>query len=205
MIAVLDYGMGNIHSIVKALRLFYDDVQFTADAEKLKSCRALVLPGDGHFTAAMNHLRGYREEIIREHVASNKPLLGICIGFQVLFENSDETDGSSDPVPGLGLVKGVVRRFHFDDSTLRVPHMGWNTLTPVRSEPPYLNHSMYFIHSYRPQNTDPADTVTTTQYGNDCFVSTIRKGSIFAMQYHPEKSDAAGLRLLKDWVKGICK
>jgi glutamine amidotransferase len=203
MIAVLDYGMGNIHSIVKALRLFHDDVQFTADANALKSCRALVLPGDGHFTAAMSHLRGYREEILREHVAQHKPLLGICIGFQVLFDNSDETDGAPGLVPGLGLVKGEVRRFRFDDPALRVPHMGWNTLTSVAGGPDYLNHSMYFIHSYRPQNTDPADTVTTTQYGSDRFASTVRKGSILATQYHPEKSDAAGLRLLKEWVTTI--
>lgn len=203
MIAVLDFGMGNIHSIVKALRLFYDDVRFTAEPDDLKSCRALVLPGDGHFTAAMQNLRGYREDILRQHVAQNKPLLGICIGFQVLFEDSDETDDPSGTVAGLGLIQGQVRRFRFQDPAFRIPHMGWNTLHCPSGGADYLNHSMFFIHSYRPENTDPADTVTTTEYGGDTFASTVRKGSILATQYHPEKSDAAGLCLLKDWVASI--
>lgn len=205
-IVVLDYGMGNIHSIVKALRLFHDDVVFTSDADALRSCRAMVLPGDGHFEAAMQNLRGHREDLLREHVAKERPLLGVCIGFQVLFDDSDERDGKTHPamVGGLGLLRGNVRRFRFADPRLRVPHMGWNTLSAARPDlPAHLTHSMYFIHSYRPTGTDAADAVTMTEYGGDLFPSTVQKGSIFACQYHPEKSDAAGLRLLREWVGRI--
>lgn len=204
-IVVLDYGMGNIHSIVKALRLFHADVQFTADADAIRRAQAIVLPGDGHFQAAMDNLRGYREDLLREHVSHGRPLLGICIGFQVLFEDSDETDGRNGAlVPGLGLLEGHVRRFRFSDSALRVPHMGWNTLVPTRDgTAPYLAHAMYFIHSYRPTGTDLNDVVTTTQYGDDRFASTVQKGNVLACQYHPEKSDAAGLQFLRNWVLSL--
>lgn len=204
-IVVLDYGMGNIHSIVKALRLFHNDVQFTADADAMRRATALVLPGDGHFQAAMQNLRGYREEILRDHVHRERPLLGICIGFQVLFQDSDETDGAGGAVvPGLGLLDGRVRRFRFGDPGLRVPHMGWNTLVPTgKDAAPYLAHSMYFIHSYRPTGTSAGDVVTNTEYGEDVFASTVQKGSILACQYHPEKSDAAGLQFLRHWISSL--
>ena len=256
MIAVLDFGMGNIHSILKALRLFYDDVRFTADVADIRKCRGLVLPGDGHFETAMRNLAGEKEDSIRNHVLQGRPLLGICIGFQLLFDDSSETiarmkssnksdeRGSvyndDDPtekgdvdermvlkkgvdneagglvavftnhqgplVKGLGLVQGSVRRFRFDDPQIRIPHMGWNRLQPKPSlEKPafYLSESMYFIHSYRPENTDENNVITTTDYCGDRFASTIQKESILATQYHPEKSDKAGLQFLKDWVKSI--
>lgn len=207
MIVVLDYGMGNIHSIVKALQLFHCDVRFSSNRSEIRIADALVLPGDGHFEAAMSNLFGEKQDLILEHVTKERPLLGICIGFQVLFQDSDEViSKTNDPQfkKGLGLLTGKIRRFQSSDN-LRVPHMGWNRLQPTNHQlaPDYLSQSMYFIHSYRPEQVDESIVVTTTKYGQDQFASTVKKDNILACQYHPEKSDSAGLHFLKDWVKSI--
>lgn len=213
MIVVLDYGMGNIHSIVKALKLFYGEVRYTNDPSEIRKARALVLPGDGHFETAMSNLKGEKQDLIYEHVSKQKALLGICIGFQVLFEDSSETivnknsigEGSAPTlVKGLGILAGKIRRFN-STNQLRIPHMGWNQLKPtyMASSPAYFSQPMYFIHSYRPEQVDDSIVLTTTTYGNETFASTVSKNSVFACQYHPEKSDSAGLHFLKDWVKSI--
>lgn len=205
MIVVLDYKMGNIFSIVKALQLFYDKVAFTNDIHKIKDCKALVLPGDGHFESAMKNLDNGLKELIYEHIQKGKLLLGICIGFQILFEDSDETLSNNSLVKGLGILKGNIRKFP-SKKEYRIPHMGWNQLLPnknLKNYPKYLNHYMYFIHSYRAVNVDQKNVVSWTEYAEELFPSTVQKDNILATQYHPEKSDKAGLEFLKEWIQRI--
>lgn len=207
-IVVVDYGMGNIHSMIKALRRYDDDVIFTADPEIISKARGLVLPGDGAFAEAMNHLSADRSpgNILLEKVAANTPLLGVCIGFQVLFTDSTETDGSSSSdgdgiIKGLGLIPGHVRRFE-TSRDYRIPHMGWNNLISQRKES-YMNDYMYFIHSYRVEDVSPEYVLARCEYGNDLFPAVVQKGNILATQFHPEKSDLHGLQLIEDWVLSL--
>ncbi|MDH5656357.1 MAG: imidazole glycerol phosphate synthase subunit HisH [Spirochaetia bacterium] len=199
-IAVIDFGMGNIHSMLKALRLYHDDVVFTKDHDVLKNASAFVLPGDGAFTAAMEHLeKDGLDSIITDHVKAGKPLLGVCIGFQVLFENSDESpEGKS--IPGLGLIPGHVRKFQFQNHDTRIPHMGWNRLI---SKEPDFSHYMYFIHSYRAVDVHKESIIAECQYGDEKFCAAVKNNGILAMQFHPEKSDHEGLKLIENWVKSI--
>lgn len=200
-IAVLDYGMGNIHSILKALRLFHSDVTYTSDPARIRSSEALVLPGDGAFEAAMEGLAPSRD-LILQHVSEDKPLFGICIGFQVLFEDSSECE--SGIIPGLGLLNGNIRRFQFQDPDIRVPHMGWNRLIPSSlADKEYYSDYMYFIHSYRAENTNPSEVVASCDYAGDTFPAVVRKDSILACQFHPEKSGDHGLFLIRDWVSSL--
>lgn len=212
-IAVIDYGMGNIHSMVKALRQFDKHVVFTADPGELKKAKALVLPGDGAFGAAMRNLSGDTGKILMDLVQGGKPLLGVCIGFQILFENSSELDlvmGESDPsmrkdstgtsvLPGLGLIPGQVRRFR-PEGLERVPHMGWNR---IQGDGFISDPYMYFIHSYRAQNVPEEYVVAYTGYAGDRFPSVVKKDNVFATQFHPEKSDHHGLDLIRGWVDSL--
>lgn len=202
----MDYGMGNIHSIVKALELYASEVLFTSDPAKLRGADALVLPGDGAFRAAVRNLSGSMEEIIREHIHREKPLLGVCIGFQVLFENSDETNAEdlSPTVEGLGILSGKIRRFRFDSKKYRVPHMGWNNLLKTSGDLEAFNHEyMYFIHSYRAESVPEKYVIAECEYGGTSFPAAVRKDSVLAVQFHPEKSSHAGLRILEEWVGSI--
>lgn len=205
-IVVVDFGMGNIHSMVKALRLYHDDVRFTGDIAEIRKASALVLPGDGAFAAAMENLNSGPLEAILEHIAQEKPLLGVCIGFQVLFENSDEVErGSADRlISGLGLVPGNIRRFR-SEGGLRIPHMGWNVLIPGSDDitEDFYRSYMYFIHSYRAENVPEEYVLAYCEYGSDRFPSVIKKGNILATQFHPEKSDVDGLRFIESWVRNL--
>ena len=199
--------MGNIHSILKALRLYHDDVEFTADPAVLRGAQALVLPGDGAFAAAMDNLAGEKADVLREHVAAQKPLLGVCIGFQILFEDSDEGPGGRPGirmVPGLGLIPGNIRRFHFEEEHnkhLRIPHMGWNPLRDAQGVAGSFDEEhMYFIHSYRATNVPDEFVLAKCDYGGDVFPAMVASGSVLATQFHPEKSHTQGLRLLEEWV-----
>ncbi len=209
MIVVLDYKMGNIYSILKALQLFTDKVEFTNEKNKIKNCQALVLPGDGHFFSAMKNLQNELEELIHEHIQKGKPLLGICIGFQILFEDSDEVIKESEvkTVKGLGLLKGKIRKFP-NSKHYKIPHMGWNRIIPdkkLKQYPPYFNDYMYFVHSYRAIDVDDQVVLTWTEYAGEVFPSTIQKDNLIATQYHPEKSDRAGIEFLKDWINKVKK
>ncbi len=228
-LVVVDYGMGNIHSIIKALKLYHPDTVFTSDLEQIRRARALVLPGDGAFGAAMEHLSGPLEGALREHIAQQKPLLGVCIGFQVLFEDSDEVfhdsgargamdegagsqgakgEGSSPQatlVKGLGVIPGHIRRFSLP-AEFRIPHMGWNRIESGAAAgegagADYLNDSMYFIHSYRAQEVPEEYVLAWCRYDSDRCPAVVRKGSVLATQFHPEKSDRMGLRLIEEWVR----
>lgn len=208
MIVVLDYGVGNIHSVIKALKLFYDDVVFTSDKNVLKKARGLVLPGDGHFQAAMENLRKLDLiTAIQDFVESGKSLLGICIGFQILFTDSDEVypESGKKVVNGLNFIPGNVRKFVFPKG-IRIPHMGWNVLLPDAEKEPlpeFLKSYMYFIHSYRPVNVERKYVVTWTEYGGELFPSTVRRENIWGCQYHPEKSHKHGLEFLKNWIRQL--
>ena len=218
-VIVVDYGMGNIHSILKALRLYLSDVRYSKDISEIREAAALVLPGDGAFAAAMQGLQGEIGAALRERVQAGVPLLGICIGFQVLFQDSDEvfhTGGASlratrtaieQKENGLAFLKGNIRRFHFENGT-RIPHMGWNQLIPpapanklrFKNLPPITRQYMYFIHSYRAEQVMPDCIAAYCDYAGDIFPAIVQHKNITAFQFHPEKSGVAGLEFIKSWA-----
>jgi glutamine amidotransferase len=202
VIAVIDYGMGNLRSVSKALERVGADVCVTSDAAEVARASGVVLPGVGAFARCMDNLRAADlEGAVRDAVDSGRPFLGICVGMQILFEESDEFGR----VAGLGILPGCVRRFEPgpEHHELKVPHMGWNELK-VTNRPPHLEgiaegERVYFVHSYYVQ-TDASDIVaTTTDYGVE-FVSSAWRDNVYATQFHPEKSQAVGLRLLANFV-----
>ncbi|MGM0680743.1 MAG: imidazole glycerol phosphate synthase subunit HisF [Thermodesulfobacteriota bacterium] len=199
MISLLDYGAGNVRSVRNAIKKMGYAVRDVAGPEDIGRAEKLIFPGVGCFGSAMERLReyGYLEPLIRR-LKEDKPFLGICLGLQTLFEGSEESAG----IPGLGIIPGQVRRF--PDSSLAVPQMGWNGIRLAKPSPvfqDYKGEKLYFVHSYRaeiaPENKDWL--LTTTTYGDD-FISGIQKGNITAFQFHPEKSGAAGLSILKNFL-----
>lgn len=207
MIAIIDYGMGNIHSVQKAIASMPAKIIITDNPKYIESCTKLVLPGVGAFADAVLELekKGLTSAII-DHIKQKKPFLGICLGMQLLFESSQE----SNAVKGLGILKGTVKRFK-DINGLKVPHMGWNQLkkvtshqTPVTSECPLWKDIpddayVYFCHSYYPEPQDQQVIAATCDYGID-FTCVIWQTHIFGVQFHPEKSQEVGLKILKNFV-----
>ncbi len=197
MIAIADYGIGNLGSVTKAFRRAGAEVRLTGDPEALRRADALVLPGDGAFGATIAEVgRRGLVPVLREAVADGKPLLGICVGMQLLFEESEEHGRHA----GLGLLPGRVRRIEGD---LPVPHMGWNRLRVCRPHPVLDGVAdgthVYFVHSY--YCDAPADVVVaTTDYGHD-LAAIVARGSVLGMQFHPEKSQDVGLRLVAGFVR----
>ncbi len=200
MIAVVDYGMGNLRSVSKALERVGADTEVTADARTIERADAVVLPGVGAFARCMENLsQSGLEGPVRE-AAATKPFLGICVGMQILFEESEEFGR----VAGLGILPGRVRRFDGAGGTLKVPHMGWNTIEK-RGEPPLLaaveeGARVYFVHSYYVEAGDPEIVAATTTYGSVVCSAAWRK-NLFAVQFHPEKSQAVGLAILADFCR----
>ena len=194
MIAVIDYGMGNLRSVQKGFEKVGFEAVVTSDIKTIESASKIVLPGVGAFTDCMNNLegRGLVEPVIRA-IEKGKPFLGICLGLQLLFEESDEFGNCK----GLGVVKGKVKRF--PTSEMKVPHMGWNSIKKVKDTPLLADLAddsyLYFVHSYYVLPEEDV-TATTTDYGMK-FTSSIVKDNIFACQFHPEKSQADGLKILK--------
>ncbi len=197
MIGIIDYGMGNIHSVRKALEIMGGRVEVVSDPRKLASYAKLVLPGVGAFGDAMAELdRAGLSAAVREYAASGTPLLGICLGMHLFLESSEESPG----VKGLGLLAGIVRRFPAGE--LKVPQMGWNTIKPVGVCPLLKGvpeGSVYFCHSYYPEPRDASCSAAMTEYGVS-FPSVIWRGNLYACQFHPEKSQAVGLAILKNFV-----
>ncbi len=202
MIAIIDYGMGNLRSVHKALEAVGADAVVSSRPQTILDADSVVLPGVGAFKDCMDNLdRLGLIDVVRKSIQSGKPFLGICLGLQLLFEESVEFG----TVAGLGILPGKVMRFHFpDDPALKVPHMGWNTLT-VHKPSPLFDSMMahpyyYFVHSYYvvPENRDIV--ATTTCYGED-FVSGIEHDNIHAFQFHPEKSQKQGLALLEKFAR----
>jgi glutamine amidotransferase len=205
VIAVVDYGMGNLRSVHKALEKVGYTATVTSNPQQIADAHSVVLPGVGAFKDCIHNLEKLNlVEPILQSIRSGKPFLGICLGLQVLFTESDEFGKT----PGLNLIKGTVVHFSQKDSSpdsrLKIPHMGWNTLS-FQKNLPFFNgvedgSFFYFVHSYYVVPEDTAVTATTTSYGID-FTSSIQKDNIFACQFHPEKSQQVGLQVLKNFGK----
>lgn len=201
MIALLDYGSGNLRSVEKALRKVGADLLVTTRPESLRDSRAIVLPGVGAFDDCISAMQ--RQELlgaVRDFIQTGKPFLGICVGYQALFEKSEEFNSCA---AGLGIFGGKVVRFT-ERPGLKIPQIGWNQLEITRPDCPLYNgipdgSHVYFVHSFYPQPTDPSIVATRTDYG-DPFASSVWRDNVFATQFHPEKSQAVGLRLLKNFV-----
>ncbi len=199
MIAVVDYGLGNLGSVTKAFRHVGAHVELTGDPTRLSRAEALVLPGDGAFGATMDEIRRRGlAEVLVEVAAAGTPILGICIGMQVLFEESEEHGTHA----GFGFLRGRVRRF---DGPLPVPHMGWNRLRAARPHPVLAGLGpadyVYFVHSYYAE-ADSDDVLASSDYGRE-FPAVVGRGNVLGMQFHPEKSQATGLRLVEGFVKWV--
>jgi glutamine amidotransferase len=201
-IGVIDYGMGNRRSVEKALAHVGARVSVTHDHDELDECDGLVLPGVGAFPKAMRNLRELGlAELIRARVEDGTPLLGICLGMQLLFDRSEERGAT----PGLGLIAGEVTRLQADG--LRIPHIGWNEVRFERPSPllaglPDRGCPFYHVHSFVARPTDHDTVVGTCEYG-ERFVTCVGRGSVFGVQFHPEKSSLNGLRMLDSFV-AIC-
>ncbi len=200
MMAIVDYGMGNLRSVEKALTRVGADVRIVTDRADLMPADALVVPGVGAFGDCMRNLEKLElAESICEFVASGRPFLGICLGFQALFESSEEAPG----VKGLGICPGSVPRF--EANGIKVPHIGWNRLSIRRANCPLLNgveqgSFVYFVHSYYCEPQDPSVICATTEYGGE-FCSMLWYENVFATQFHPEKSQGVGLKMLENFVR----
>ena len=203
MIAILDYGMGNLRSVEKALQKVGAQTLVTSEPEKVLIAEGLVLPGVGAFKDCMRNLKEYRLiDPLHKFIQSGRPFLGICLGLQLLFSESTEFG----LYKGLDIIKGKVVRFP-QNSTVKVPHMGWNTVK-IEKEVPFLQDIedesyFYFVHSYYVIPEDESIVATTTNYGVK-FVSSICHNNIFACQFHPEKSQELGLKILRRF-KEFCQ
>jgi len=197
MIAIMDYGTGNLKSIRNGFLKVGVDATITRDPYKIERSDALILPGVGAFGRAMKHLKDYKY-LIHDYINSGKPFLGVCLGLQLLFTKSQEDEG----IKGLDVFKGEVLRLPED---LKIPHMGWNNLKIVNKCPIFKetgNDYVYFVHSYYVKPEDESIIAATTDYGIDV-TAAICKDNVFATQFHPEKSGEVGLNILKNFVKEI--
>ncbi|CAI8285136.1 MAG: Imidazole glycerol phosphate synthase subunit HisH [Opitutia bacterium UBA7350] len=198
-LAVIDYGMGNLRSVLKGWNQVGADAYLANEPDAIASADAVVLPGQGAMVDAMRRLKetGF-DRVIRDWVAADKPFFGICLGLQALFEHSEEGDCA-----GLGIFEGSVRRFDID-ATLKVPHMGWNSVTFSREAPLTEGFEsgvdqFYFVHSYHIVPTNPSIIWFETDYGVR-FASGVQHGRCFATQFHPEKSQSKGLQLYANFL-----
>ena len=205
MIALLDYGSGNIRSVEKALRKVGADVELTRDPKTLKHARGAVLPGVGAFDDCITAM-GKQELFagVKSFVQRGQPFLGICVGYQALFESSEEFNSCA---AGLGLYQGKVVRFK-EAPGLKIPQIGWNQLEIAQPSCPLYrgipNGSyVYFVHSFFPKPVDQSIVATRTEYG-ETFASSVWRDNVFATQFHPEKSQNIGLKLLQNFVD-LCK
>ena len=202
MIALLDYGSGNLRSVHKALLKVGAEVRIVRQPDGMKDASGVVLPGVGAFDDCINALR--KQELLeasREFIKSGRPFLGICVGYQALFEKSEEFNSCA---AGLGIFAGKVVRFA-NGHGLKIPQIGWNQLEVVHPECPLYRgipsgSYAYFVHSFFPQPTDHSIVATRTDYGGT-FASSVWRDNVFATQFHPEKSQAVGLRLLENFLE----
>jgi len=201
VITIIDYDAGNLHSVQNALVKLGEKGIVTREEDKILSSDRVILPGVGAFGDAMRLLDSYGlVDVIHKVVQKQIPLIGICLGMQILFEESEESSG----VRGLGLLKGRIRRIPDQNGALKVPHMGWNDLSfPNRGdlfEGVHEGSFVYFVHSYYLKAEDPAIVTARTQYGVSIDAS-VQKGKLFGCQFHPEKSSDVGLQILKNFLR----
>jgi glutamine amidotransferase len=200
MIAIIDYGSGNLKSIRNGFHRVGAQALVTNDKEELKKADVMILPGVGAFGTAMGNLKKY-EDIIHQHIRDEKPFLGVCLGLQVLFSESEESPG----VKGLDVFSGKVQRFPetLPANGLKIPHMGWNNLN-IKRDSPLLegigSDYMYFVHSYYVRPDDEEVVVATVDYGVEV-PAVVAQDNVFATQFHPEKSGEVGLEILKNFLK----
>ena len=200
-IAILDYGMGNLRSVEKALEHVDVNATITDDPERARAADGVILPGVGAFPKAMERVRERGlDELIAERVSAGVPVLGVCLGLQLLLESSTELGGAV----GLGLIAGEVRQLEAGD--LKVPHIGWSPVTWKQcsrlTEGLAEAEPFYFVHSLTPCPVNPADVLGTAEYG-ETFCCAVERDNVFGVQFHPEKSSGGGLRLLRNFAE-IC-
>ena len=200
MIAVIDYGAGNLQSVVKALRFIGCDCMITNNKQELLSANGAILPGVGSFGDAMDCMnRSGAADGVLSFVKTGKPLLGICLGLQLLFDSSEESPNAR----GLGLLKGSIRKIPDADGTLKIPHMGWNSLELCRRDGIFQglpdNPYVYFVHSYYLTAEDESIVSAKTQYGTS-IDAAVAFENIYATQFHPEKSGKLGLQILRNFA-----
>jgi imidazole glycerol-phosphate synthase subunit HisH len=203
VIAVVDYEMGNLHSVCKGLEKAGATPNVTYSPKELEQADAIVLPGVGAFDPAVQHLRSRGlEQPIKEAIASGKPFLGICLGLQILFESSAE-----GIQPGLGIIKGKVRRFR-SEPDITIPHTGWNQLEVTQPKSILWEHLpsdpwVYFVHSYYVDPIDPLIRAATITHGTQTITAAIAHENLMAVQFHPEKSSNIGLQILSNFVAQV--
>ena len=199
MIAVVDYDAGNVKSVEKAIEKLGPKHILTSDPEEIRKADAVILPGVGNFGDCVNNLkeRGL-DTVLKEYAASGKPFLGICVGLQLLFDESEESPG----VKGLGILSGKIKKFPAS-ADLKVPQIGWNDIIESKGrllEGIDRGTYFYFVHSFYLDSSDPSIVTSKTEYGVT-YDSSVEKGNVFATQFHPEKSSDAGLKVLSNFLK----
>ena len=201
-VGIIDYGGGNLRSVANALLSLGVTPKIIANPEEIEGTTHLLLPGQGEFGDCMQRLekRGLAS-FLKHWILADRPYFGICVGYQILFDSSEEALG----VSGLGILPGVVRRFS-EEPGLKIPHMGWNSAITTRGEAsvwrnlgkePYF----YYIHSYFPEPSSPECVIAETTYGDQKFAAAIEHGHLFACQFHPEKSQETGLQLIRNFLE----
>lgn len=200
-LGMIDYGRGNLRSVINACRSLGHDPVLVTKPEELEDLTHVIFPGQGAFGDCMESLRRLGlADPLRDWISAGKPYFGICVGYQLLFDGSEESPGTA----GLGVVHGTVKRF--TSPGIKVPHMGWNALNLKKTDSrfwkgfedkPYF----YFVHSYYPDQVEPGAVSATCDYGTETFCAAIEKGNLLATQFHPEKSQHAGLDLLENFLK----
>jgi imidazole glycerol phosphate synthase glutamine amidotransferase subunit len=200
IVALIDYGAGNLRSVANALGELGIQPRLVSSPDQLEGATHVVMPGVGSFGDCMTELAARNLiEPLRAWAAAGKPYFGICLGYQILFEGSEETPD----IPGLGVLRGQVRRFQ-EKPGLKIPHMGWNSVVPRQPDTGFWQSLgpepyFYYVHSYFPVPADDSIIAAETTYGDDTFAGAIQKGAILAAQFHPEKSQDAGLLLLSNF------
>jgi glutamine amidotransferase len=198
MIAIVDYGMGNLRSVTNAFKKLGAPAVITQDKKTIEGASAIVLPGVGAFGKCVENLKRLELfDFIKEIIQGDKLYLGICLGMQILFDESEEAPG----IQGMGVIKGRVPRF---TGIVKVPHMGWNNIEIMKKHPVFdgipEGAHFYFVHSFYCEPAEEGVIATKTPYGIK-FVSSVHKGNVFACQFHPEKSQKIGLRLLENFIR----
>lgn len=199
MIAIINYGLGNVHAFANVYKKLNIPAKIVDHVEELVSVTKIILPGVGSFDFAMQRLEesGMRNYLVELVLNKSVPVLGVCVGMQMLAKSSDE-----GRLPGLGWINGEVKRF--DSTTKSVPHMGWNTINPLRLDGLFSgldkNSKFYFLHSYYFKCNHNEDIIASTEYFGE-FTSAVASGNVFGVQFHPEKSHEWGIRLLENFAK----